>query len=512
MRRLRNRSRWAAEVTAALLAVETIVTSADCAPVTGWQLVDGPPTICVTCFDFGTNHPTVGNGTMNSAADVGIYAAPSNLHLDLGQEAVLSGRVRIIGGSAAAREFRFGLWKKVPNGTPATRSWLGYMALNASGPDVGRLEVRNPDDPGFATQNPFSDQGGNLAPFSGPAPESGSPLDNPPTPGTGAGRYFLLAEDAADDNALWTSGRWYNFELRVGRISADEIAVRASLISDPLMPTGDFNDDGTVNAADYTVWRDQLGSGFMLSNEGGVTPGMVTPEDYDSWKNAFGNVSTVPYRWQVEALDVDGNPPPQVVDGVPSAYTSHLTFEFDRVGFFLGNSLGADLGEFQDIDLSVDIVQGLRLEVDATGAASIVNRLPEAFAINYYEIASATGSLVKAAWTSIDSTEGGDPIGSDWDEAGGSSDSILSEANLTGAQVLNQNDAINLGNIFDAVGGTQDLRFYFGLTDGTSRRGVVTYASVGSGAAVPEPGSLWLFLVGLGAMGVRSRSGEGDSH
>lgn len=47
---------------------------------------------------------------------------------------------------------------------------------------------------------------------------------------------------------------------------------------------GDYNGDGTVNAADYTVWRD----GGTLLNEV-TTIGSVTPEDYDEWAARFGN-------------------------------------------------------------------------------------------------------------------------------------------------------------------------------------------------------------------------------
>ncbi|MEX2169994.1 MAG: autotransporter-associated beta strand repeat-containing protein [Pirellulales bacterium] len=47
---------------------------------------------------------------------------------------------------------------------------------------------------------------------------------------------------------------------------------------------GDYNGDGTVNAADYTVWRD----GGALLNEV-ATIGSVTPEDYDAWAARFGN-------------------------------------------------------------------------------------------------------------------------------------------------------------------------------------------------------------------------------
>jgi T5SS/PEP-CTERM-associated repeat protein len=51
---------------------------------------------------------------------------------------------------------------------------------------------------------------------------------------------------------------------------------------------GDYNQNGTVDAADYTVWRDNLGSGTSLPNDD--TAG-VAQDDYDRWKSNFGNVA-----------------------------------------------------------------------------------------------------------------------------------------------------------------------------------------------------------------------------
>ncbi|TWT78526.1 Glycosyl hydrolase family 85 [Posidoniimonas polymericola] len=52
---------------------------------------------------------------------------------------------------------------------------------------------------------------------------------------------------------------------------------------------GDFNRDGVVDAADYTVWRDNLGA----SEDGGVlggngAGGTVGADDYDLWRSNFG--------------------------------------------------------------------------------------------------------------------------------------------------------------------------------------------------------------------------------
>jgi hypothetical protein len=48
---------------------------------------------------------------------------------------------------------------------------------------------------------------------------------------------------------------------------------------------GDYNNNGAVDAADYTVWRDQLGSLTSLLNDD--TAG-VGPDDYDRWRSHFG--------------------------------------------------------------------------------------------------------------------------------------------------------------------------------------------------------------------------------
>jgi hypothetical protein len=48
--------------------------------------------------------------------------------------------------------------------------------------------------------------------------------------------------------------------------------------------TGDFNGNGAVDAADYVLWR----NGDALQNEGGITPGAATPEDYNTWRANFG--------------------------------------------------------------------------------------------------------------------------------------------------------------------------------------------------------------------------------
>jgi len=53
--------------------------------------------------------------------------------------------------------------------------------------------------------------------------------------------------------------------------------------------TGDYNGDGVVDAADYTIWRDTLGSQLDLRADG-TGDGMVNEADYVFWNDRFGNV------------------------------------------------------------------------------------------------------------------------------------------------------------------------------------------------------------------------------
>jgi hypothetical protein len=57
---------------------------------------------------------------------------------------------------------------------------------------------------------------------------------------------------------------------------------------------GDYNGDGIVDAADYTVWRDTLGSTTDLRANGddtGASMGVIDQADYAFWKSRFGATS-----------------------------------------------------------------------------------------------------------------------------------------------------------------------------------------------------------------------------
>jgi parallel beta-helix repeat protein len=54
------------------------------------------------------------------------------------------------------------------------------------------------------------------------------------------------------------------------------------------MAAGDYNHDGKIDAADYTVWRDTLGSTANLAADGNATH-IIDPGDYIAWKTHFGS-------------------------------------------------------------------------------------------------------------------------------------------------------------------------------------------------------------------------------
>jgi len=55
----------------------------------------------------------------------------------------------------------------------------------------------------------------------------------------------------------------------------------------PRGPSGDYNNNGIVDAADYTVWRDNLGAppGTLLND---VDGGPIDQDQYDTWQENFG--------------------------------------------------------------------------------------------------------------------------------------------------------------------------------------------------------------------------------
>ena len=95
-------------------------------------------------------------------------------------------------------------------------------------------------------------------------------------------------------------------DLEVGLLfSPTGVSMEVKTINTSINLPGDYNNDGTVDAADYAVWRNNLGSPNSLPNDD--TPG-VDQADYARWKTHFGE-STLSGAGSV-FLDAPATPEP----------------------------------------------------------------------------------------------------------------------------------------------------------------------------------------------------------
>jgi PEP-CTERM motif-containing protein len=287
---------------AVLASIATQVFADVPVPVTGWlhALPIAPPIMVSVdnIINANTNSPTIGNGTTANANNETVFGSLPSQHINPGQAITLTGqwqinRANISSGQVVpGRDVRLGLWDAVnPNAGPAT-GWLGYMANVAGGTTPGNLEVRNPDDPNFNNVSFISDQsGGSIATTAGPAPAGGSPLDGSGV-GSGMGRYFRLAQANSDANMFLRYNTTYDFWLRVVRVNSGSYAIRASV----------------TNYSSYT-W-----------NIGGCCDfvGLIPPANFGT-----------------------------------AAFTSHLSADYDRVGFLFGAATGADSVNLTNVQVQV---------------------------------------------------------------------------------------------------------------------------------------------------------------
>ena len=99
---------------------------------------------------------------------------------------------------------------------------------------------------------------------------------------------FTKGDGGYTDNfiTMWGFANTYNFQLTTHTF--DNLTVYS--YAEPTIVPGDYNENGTVDAADYTKWCDNLNASVTLPGENptAVTPGVVDQEDYDFWKANFG--------------------------------------------------------------------------------------------------------------------------------------------------------------------------------------------------------------------------------
>jgi hypothetical protein len=154
-------------------------------------------------------------------------------------------------------------------------------------------------------------------------------------------------------------------------------------------------------------------------------------------------------------------------------------------------------------DVAPPILLPLVLDVNPnTGVVQIFNPNSSPLQFSYYEITSFSGALNLAGWVSIDDTEGGDPPGVGWDEAGGVSANALAESNLSGTSTIVGGGVRSLGNAFK-LAGAQDLEFNYVAAGNLLVAGTVSYFNPLPVNPVPEPNAIGIALVCAGLVGGR---------
>jgi hypothetical protein len=92
---------------------------------------------------------------------------------------------------------------------------------------------------------------------------------------------FLLGSSVFDENRTISLGNVFEIggtqDLEFIAVTSDleDIPVEVSFVNAPPLLPGDYNEDGSVNAADYVVWRKTNGS----------------PEGYNTWRTNFGRTT-----------------------------------------------------------------------------------------------------------------------------------------------------------------------------------------------------------------------------
>ena len=220
---------------------------------------------------FGSNnHAGLWNGTATSWVDLNPAGATSS------QVNGTSGTQQV-GQATFGSVTHAGLW----NGTAS--SWVD---LNPSGATTSVVDaVYGTTQVGYAK---FSD--GETCPVLAAAPPPrGSPLRSPTTRTAATGTKGALPN-------LQASGPTVHISTLPGTPLAGNTSPPCNTRTQSSGRTrslvdfsGDYNGDGMVDAADYSVWRDHLGQTFALPNRGTANTGPISAADYDVWKSNFGN-------------------------------------------------------------------------------------------------------------------------------------------------------------------------------------------------------------------------------
>jgi hypothetical protein len=106
-----------------------------------------------------------------------------------------------------------------------------------------------------------------------------------------------MSQDGSLDKLVLSNGITVSFRARIPNSGPlDNIYMPDGTTILPWFgtPQGDYSNTGTVDAADYPVWRKFNNTDYDLLNEvEGTSEGSVTDADYDEWRERFGETSNL---------------------------------------------------------------------------------------------------------------------------------------------------------------------------------------------------------------------------
>jgi hypothetical protein len=96
-----------------------------------------------------------------------------------------------------------------------------------------------------------------------------------------------VSNTLGDPSAVDT--HWITHTATLQGIQFPLYAISSEITVPSIQRPGDYNNNGIVDAADYTVWRHQLNQSVTIPND--TTPGSVNAGDYNVWRAHFGQHS-----------------------------------------------------------------------------------------------------------------------------------------------------------------------------------------------------------------------------
>ncbi|MCO6047153.1 dockerin type I domain-containing protein [Aeoliella sp. ICT_H6.2] len=118
---------------------------------------------------------------------------------------------------------------------------------------------------------------------------------------------FLLGTTTLDHNEAISLGNLYDETVDgqdlVFRFTSDSGTFRGKVSYVSGGVTGDYNEDGLVNLADYVVWRNNLGASVAPgTGADGNGDGTINAADYSEWKNNFASPLSSPLNASTQSV------------------------------------------------------------------------------------------------------------------------------------------------------------------------------------------------------------------